>query len=77
MQFGMIDYGYGMDFRVWILLIIFWILGIAGLVLIVKHLWECRAAKREEDSALGILKKRYVRGEIGKEEFEEMKKELV
>ncbi len=77
MQFGMMDYGYGMGSGMWILFIIFWILGIVGLVLFIKHLWECRAAKREEESALEILKKRYARGEIGKEEFEEKKKEFV
>ncbi|MCX9011682.1 MAG: SHOCT domain-containing protein [Candidatus Methanoperedens sp.] len=77
MQFGMMDYGYGMMGWMWILGLIFWILVIAGLVLLIRYLWEGGGAKRETESALEILKKRYARGEISKEEFEEKKKDLL
>jgi len=79
MQFGMMDgYGYGMmSGGYWILGLIFWILVIIGLVLLIKYLWEGGGAKRGEESALEILKKKYVRGEISKEEFEEKKKDLL
>ncbi|MDO8727882.1 MAG: SHOCT domain-containing protein [Candidatus Methanoperedens sp.] len=78
MQFGMMDsYGYGMmGGGYWILGLIFWILVIIGLVLLIKYLWEGSGAKRGEESALEILKKKYARGEISKEEFEEKKKDL-
>lgn len=75
MQFGMMDYG--MMGWMWILGLIFWILVIAGLVLLIKYLWEGGGTKRETESALEILKKRYARGEISKEEFEERKKDLL
>lgn len=79
MQFGMMDgYGYGMmSGGYWILGLIFWILVIIGLVLLIKYLWEGGGARREQESALELLKKRYARGEISKEEFEEKKKDLL
>ncbi|PWB56478.1 MAG: hypothetical protein C3F06_01240 [Candidatus Methanoperedenaceae archaeon] len=58
----------------WILGLIFWVLVIIGLALLIKYLWE---GKRGEESALEILKKKYARGEISKEEFEEKKKDLL
>ena len=78
MQFGMMDgYGYGMmSGGYWILGLLFWILVIIGLVLLIKYLWEGSGAKRGEESALEILKKKYARGEISKEEFAEKKKDL-
>ena len=79
MQFGMMDgYGYGMmSGGYWILGLIFWILVIIGLVLLIKYLWEGGGARREQESALEILKKKYARGEISKEEFEEKKKDML
>ena len=35
------------------------------------------SSSRQQDSALEILKRRYARGEISKEEYEEKKKALV
>ncbi len=77
MQYGMMDsYGYGMSFGIMgILALIFWLLILIGLVLLIKYLWE--GGTKKEESALEILKKRYARGEISKEEFEEKKKDLI
>lgn len=79
MQIGMMDggYGYGMGYGLLIFGFIFWILIIIGLVLLIKYLWEHGGAKAEHESALEVLKKRYARGEINKEEFEEKKKDLL
>ncbi len=76
---GMMDgYGYGMmGGGWWILGLIFWILIIIGIVLLIKYLWEHGGAGTEHESALEILKKRYAKGEISKEEFEEKKKDIV
>ncbi|HMB44590.1 MAG TPA: SHOCT domain-containing protein [Candidatus Methanoperedens sp.] len=56
---------------------IFWILVIIGLVLLIKYLWGGGRTKRGKESALEILKKKYARGEINKEEFEAKKKDLI
>ncbi len=63
--------GFGMLFMA-----LFWVALIVGIVLVVKWLMGQGGASRE-DSALDILKKRYARGEINKQEFEECKRDLL
>ena len=61
-------------------MVVFWSLLIVVLVLWVKSWLEQGrpgSASREPESALEILKKRYARGEISKEEFEEKRKDLL
>lgn len=80
MSFGMMDgYSYGMmNGGMWILGFIFWILILVGLILLIKYLWEGSGIRGgSQESALEVLKKRYARGEISKEEFEEKKKDLL
>lgn len=56
---------------------LFWILALVGLVLLIRWLWiQGRSFPRTEDSALEILKRRYARGEITREEFESMRRDL-
>jgi putative membrane protein len=65
----------------WWGMMIFWILVIIGIVFLVKWLVEQgrtdRKASESGESALDILKKRYAKGEIDKEEFEQKKKDLL
>ncbi len=60
--------------------IITWILVIVGIFFLVKWLMEQGRGKGKmatgEDSALEILNKRYAKGEIDKEEYEQKKKDL-
>ena len=63
--------GFGMLFMA-----LFWVALIVAGVLMVKWLMGQGGASRG-DSALEILKKRYARGEINKEEFEERKRDLL
>ena len=62
-----------------IMMIVFWgavILGIAALVRYLVRPGGGPAAHDRADTALDILKNRYARGEINKEEFEAMRKDL-
>jgi putative membrane protein len=77
---GMMGWGYGMEWFWTIIMVVFWIAVIVGIIFLIKWLvistGTGRRAARSEDSPLEILKKRYARGEIDKEEFEEKKKDL-
>ena len=66
----------------WMIMITaFWLLLLLGLALAVRWLWRVGSGigtvRLQEESALEILKKRYARGEIGKEEFEAKKRDLL
>jgi putative membrane protein len=73
--------GYGMGWFGFIMMAVFWIAVIVGIIFLIRWLAVSTRARgreaRPEDSALEILKRRYARGEIGKEEFEEKKKDLI
>jgi len=62
-----------------ILMIAFWVAVIAGIVYFVK--WVIATGKKHEppsaETALEILKKRYAKGEITKEEFERIKQDIL
>jgi putative membrane protein len=80
------DYGWQMGWGMmgWfapIMMVVFWVAVIVAIVFLVRWLAASGGAgsrsPKSEDSALEILKKRYARGEINKEEFEEKKKDLI
>ena len=70
------DYGWGMGFG-WIFMVAFWALVILGVIYLVKLLAGGTKSNTNNESALDILKKRYAKGEISKEEFEARKKDIV
>jgi putative membrane protein len=77
---GMMDWESGIGWIWTIIMFAFWIAVIVGVIFLVRWLAITMRTggqwARSEDSALEILKRRYARGEINKEEFEEKKKDL-
>jgi len=74
MMYGFGEHGWGMG---WV-----WILGLAVLVLIiwliVKMVNQNNSPKQSNNkSALDILKERYARGEISKEEYKEKRNDIL
>jgi putative membrane protein len=74
MQWG--NFGWGMGFG-WIFMILFWALVIFGIVYVVQAILRRAGRSGPEETPLGILKKRYAKGEMTKEEFERMKDDLM
>jgi putative membrane protein len=64
-------WGFGMT----LMMLVFWGLIIAGLVLGIRWLVS-QGREARSDTALDILRQRYARGEIDKEEFEARKRDL-
>lgn len=73
--------GWGSGWFGGIFMIIFWILIVVGLVFLIK--WLIQSINRRQigdaggNRALEILKERYARGEMDRNEFERMKTDLV
>jgi putative membrane protein len=57
-------------------LLVFWALVITGIVLAIRWLVAQGRDGRQTDTALDILRQRYARGEINKDEFESKRRDL-
>lgn len=60
--------GYGMG---WLFMIVFWALVIIGIIYLIKTATGSTGKTKEGETAEDILKKRFARGELSKEEFED------
>ena len=58
------------------MMLLFWFLVIASLILAVRWFLNDQKDRPGNDSALEILRQRYARGEINKEEFDAKKRDL-
>ena len=81
MPWGMMwgpGWGPGYGLFGWLMMLLFWILIIVGAVLIIR--WLVTEAGSQgaaaADTTLDILKRRYAKGEITKDQFEAMKRDL-
>lgn len=60
----------------WIFMLLFWGFAILGVVCAIRWSLTRGRPRIERETPLDILKARYARGEIGREEFERVKKDL-
>lgn len=70
---------HGMGLGGWFFMIGFWVLAILGVVFLVRlALGHGRSeeGRGAPETALDMLKKRYVRGELTREEFERMRRDV-
>ena len=74
-HYGMMGGGWGI-FMMMISMVVFWGIIIGGIILLVRFIFPQSGSKPSED-ALEILKRRYAGGEIGKEEFDAKKRDLI
>ncbi len=58
-------------------MIIFWVLAIVGVVYIVQAAARSGRKQEKDEIPLDVLKKRYAKGELTKEEFQKMKDDLM
>ena len=73
--------GLGMGLGGGLVMVLFWVVLIVGAVWLVRGLFPAgqqppASSSRPEASADEILKQRYARGEITKEQFEQMRRDL-
>jgi putative membrane protein len=71
---GGLGFGFG-----WIFMLLFWGLVIWAIIYLAKnvsHNNNLDYRDRQGDKSMDILKERYAKGEISKEDFERMKKDL-
>ncbi len=79
---GMMGWGMGGGWLGFILMIVFWVAVIAGVAVFIRWLVRSGESSGRDgrtpsgDSALDILRKRYARGEIDGEEFQQRKRAL-
>jgi putative membrane protein len=77
---GMMGWGQGWGWLGILLMVIVWALVILGIVALIRWLWAAGPRRTpgpaHPESPLDILKSRYAKGEINKDEFEQKKKDL-
>ena len=71
---GNMGWGAGWGLLGFLHMTLWWVLLILGIVVLAK--WLLSGAHRGGNRALEVLKERYARGEIQKEEFEQKKRDL-
>jgi putative membrane protein len=73
-------WGHGWDGMGWggVVMLLFWVLVIAGVIVLLRRVRarDLDPERAPPRTALNILKERYARGEIDREEFEQKRRDL-
>ena len=82
MWYGLGRFGYGhmLPWMSWvgpIAILVFWALVVTAIVFLIRYLARQSRSSANDSSALAILKERYARGEISREEFEQMRRDIL
>ncbi len=71
------EYGWTWGMSMGVGMLIFWVLVIVAMVYLIRYLARGMGGRNiREETALDILKKRYARGEISREQYEQMREDL-
>ncbi len=68
--------GWGWMAAGWITMLVFWVLVIAGAIVAVRWVSARGVAGRPPETPMEILRRRYAAGELTKEQFESMKRDV-
>jgi putative membrane protein len=69
-------YGYAMNGFGYFTMTLFWVVLIIAVVYTMRRTEWGKPPRKEEDQTLSILRERYAKGEMNKEEFEERRRAL-
>jgi putative membrane protein len=67
---------YGMGAWGWWWMILVWVIIIVAAIFIIKSIIGKGTGSRQHETPLDVLKRRYAAGEITKEQFDQMKKDI-
>ncbi len=69
--------GHGWAWSIWMLvaMAVLWLLFLGGIALLI--IWAVNRSRPPGGSALDILSRRYAQGEISREEYEQMKRDIL
>jgi putative membrane protein len=60
----------------WLMMLVFWALVVVGIVALIRFATGGAARRGGVETPLEILRRRYVTGELTKEQFEQMKRDV-
>jgi putative membrane protein len=73
---GPYGFGNGWWWMGWLMMLVFWALVVVGIVALIRFATRSAARRDGVETPLEILRRRYAGGELTKEQFEQMKRDV-